>query len=618
MEGGALFNQGYLGQGFNWWVGQIADDSTWRDNLTSGKFKNKQQIKGWGYRYKVRIFGLHDLGEEAIPSKNLPWANVMYPVTAGGYQTNAGQTPNIRQGNIVFGFFLDGKEQQTPVIMGVLGNNAQTQLATAIGDSRVTNTKNGSVATSGYAEGQKPARPEETPLAGDSDKGVEKPKSTEQQQEEAPPSAGEGLNKYGLPAGRPITKQQLKDIRSAKHEAEEQELSLQETEKLIRKRVAAGVANRAKEANSPRSAVQPGATIESEAVHLQTAANLKLDAVYCKKRVMMKPTSLVESANKAIQIDMDNMTQLIDKSMNALTSYTDAVSRTREMGNLKKIISDGSKTQSKYMKIIMDNVMEYTQKKLNKEMTSAVSALPMSQRYKMLDLKDLMTQNLLSQYNGITGGMGGLMEGILNKMLKLDELTDAFEAFNNNDTSSSDPTQPKPLKGKPKVPVCASEDMVAAVMAASREEIEKTNNDLIGGIDDFIGDIQSQVAGVSGSMASLLSGLGSIRGNLTSALSFKNIKQNVFPFELPPNEAVSDYYTLCSGGAGQSQTQLPSFSAITEATNLVDRVIPDKEDKPGFATVPKNAPDVNLTQTSATEVDLSDDGSDPRDALDMF
>ena len=203
-------------------------------------------------------------------------------------------------------------------------------------------------------------------------------------------------------------------------------------------------------------------------------------------------------------------------------------------------------------------------------------------------------------------------------MLKLDELTDAFEAFNDNDTSSSDPTQPKPLKGKPKVPVCASEDMVAAVMAASRDEIEKTNNDLIGGIDDFIGDIQSQVAGVSGSMASLLSGLGSIKGNLTSALSFKNIKQNVFPFELPPNEAVSDYYTLCSGGAGQSQTQLPSFSAITEATDLVDRVIPDKEDKPGFATVPKNAPDVNLTQTSATEVDLSDDGSDPRDALDMF
>ena len=614
MEGGALFNQGYLGQGFNWWIGQIADDSTWRENVTSGKFKNKQTPKGWGYRYKVRIFGFHDLGEEAIESKNLPWANIMYPVTAGGYQTNSGQTPNIRQGNIVFGFFLDGKEQQTPVIMGVLGNNVQTLLATAIGDSRVTNTKNGSVATSGYAKGQKPAKPEETPTVGDSDKGVEKPKSTEQQQEEAPAPSGVGLNKYGLPADRPITKAQLADIRSAKHEAEEKELTWEDADKLIRKRVAAGVANRAKEANSPRSPVQPGATIESEAVHLQTAANLKLDAVYCKKRVMLKPTSLVESANKAMQIDMDNMTQLIDKSMNALTSYTDAVSRTREMGNLKKIISDGSKTQSKYMKIIMDNVMEYTQKKLNKEMTSAVSALPMSQRYKMLDLKDVMTQNILENYNGITGGMGGLMEGILNKMLKLDELTDAFEKSVLDDSdSSSDPTKPKPLKGKPKVPTCASEDMVAAVLAANKVEIDKTNEDIINGMDNFIGDIQSQVAGVSGSMASLLSGLGSIKGNLTSALSFKNITANVFPFELPPNEAVSDYYTLCSGGAGQTQTQLPNFSAISEATNLADRVIPDKEDKPGFATIPKNTQNVNLIQTASRVVDVVDDVSDALD-----
>ena len=70
MEGGALFNQGFLGQGFNWWIGQIADDSTWRDNTLSGKFTNKQQIPGWGYRYKVRIFGLHDWGEESISSKN--------------------------------------------------------------------------------------------------------------------------------------------------------------------------------------------------------------------------------------------------------------------------------------------------------------------------------------------------------------------------------------------------------------------------------------------------------------------------------------------------------------------------------------------------------------------
>ena len=67
----------------------------------------------------------------------------MYPVTAGAYLQASGQTPMIRQGNIVFGFFLDGPEQDQPVIMGVMGNNSQTDLATKIGDNRVSNTQPG-------------------------------------------------------------------------------------------------------------------------------------------------------------------------------------------------------------------------------------------------------------------------------------------------------------------------------------------------------------------------------------------------------------------------------------------------------------------------------------------
>ena len=36
------------------------------------------------------------------------------------------QTPGIKQGCFVFGFFLDGTDEQVPIIMGVLGNNAKT------------------------------------------------------------------------------------------------------------------------------------------------------------------------------------------------------------------------------------------------------------------------------------------------------------------------------------------------------------------------------------------------------------------------------------------------------------------------------------------------------------
>ena len=78
MEGGSLFNPGFLGSSFLWWVGQIADDATWRDNILPGKHKDTQKPDGWGRRYKVRIIGLHDQGEESIDSDQLPWAQIMY------------------------------------------------------------------------------------------------------------------------------------------------------------------------------------------------------------------------------------------------------------------------------------------------------------------------------------------------------------------------------------------------------------------------------------------------------------------------------------------------------------------------------------------------------------
>ena len=84
----SLYNPGFLGEHFNWWIGQIADDSTWRDNILPGKFTDRNSVLGWGYRYKVRIIGLHDQDEESLRSEELAWAQVMYPVTAGGGQAS--------------------------------------------------------------------------------------------------------------------------------------------------------------------------------------------------------------------------------------------------------------------------------------------------------------------------------------------------------------------------------------------------------------------------------------------------------------------------------------------------------------------------------------------------
>ena len=121
MEQSSLYNPGFVGAQFNWWLGQVADSRTWRDNMNNSPFDNAEDIPGWGYRYKVRIMGLHDGGESVILSDQLPWCQVMNSVWGGG-QGGSFQTPGIKEGMFVFGFFLDGSDEQVPIIMGVLGS----------------------------------------------------------------------------------------------------------------------------------------------------------------------------------------------------------------------------------------------------------------------------------------------------------------------------------------------------------------------------------------------------------------------------------------------------------------------------------------------------------------
>ena len=46
------------------------------------------------------------------------------------------ETINLRQGNFVFGFFMDGEDGQQPVIMGVIGYNNYTAIMAEIPDAK--------------------------------------------------------------------------------------------------------------------------------------------------------------------------------------------------------------------------------------------------------------------------------------------------------------------------------------------------------------------------------------------------------------------------------------------------------------------------------------------------
>jgi len=123
-----LIKTHFLGKdGFIWWIGQVVDQTKWAGNLPETPTDTTDGQKGFDFRYKVRIMGYHTASPKDLTDDDLPWASVMLPVTAG---TSGGavQTPQLRQGNFVYGFFLDGEDAQQPIIMGVIGYNQYTAI----------------------------------------------------------------------------------------------------------------------------------------------------------------------------------------------------------------------------------------------------------------------------------------------------------------------------------------------------------------------------------------------------------------------------------------------------------------------------------------------------------
>jgi hypothetical protein len=130
-----LIKTHFLGKdGFIWWIGQVVDQTKWAGNLPETPTKTTKQQKGFDFRYKVRIMGYHTAVPGELTDDDLPWASVMLPVTAGT-SGGARQTPQLRQGNFVYGFFLDGEDAQQPIIMGVIGYNQYTAVMKNVPDT---------------------------------------------------------------------------------------------------------------------------------------------------------------------------------------------------------------------------------------------------------------------------------------------------------------------------------------------------------------------------------------------------------------------------------------------------------------------------------------------------
>ena len=94
-------------------------------NSTYSSWSNVSELQGWGKRYKVRIPGIHSEDKNVTPSKDLPIAEVIYPVTAGTGHDACYQTDALRPGSTVIVLEDDSKRL---FITGCKGNNEQVNL----------------------------------------------------------------------------------------------------------------------------------------------------------------------------------------------------------------------------------------------------------------------------------------------------------------------------------------------------------------------------------------------------------------------------------------------------------------------------------------------------------
>ena len=528
MTEGTLFNSGFLGASFNWWIGQIADDSYWRDNIVSTKFNDKDSVPGWGRRYKVRIIGLHDQEEESISSDQLPWAQVMYPITAGGGQAKSGATSALRQGNFVFGFFLDGADQQVPVIMGVLGNNVQTALNTKIGTSKTNFT-----ATSGYAKGKDPDPNIKVPASGQP---TEKP----------------GSKPASPKSGAPQSPRVLAAAQSARAEAGERGLSKEATEALVGERTSAATKAEAAESKSPTSPTQPGATIEQpDNPHLMSIADVQRDVMYREKTVLLNPCDMVGSAMKAIQTVIDNLTKKIDSVLQAAQSYVDAASTL--ISDIQKLIADVACIIAKYLKIIFDKILEYVLKTINCALAKAVDIIPPNLRFKFFDIREKITELINCLFSKITNALCGQVQGFLNDQTGTgsNSTLDTKTIIQNGYTTVT--------------PICSVEILTGQMIALNLPTIIEGIDTSLNSVSNFLEDTQSLLSDVSGIISDISGIVNGLSGSLSSAMNFTNLSVNIFGCDLGLNCPAADYFSIQEGYGGSEEAQLPKIPAVAAA-----------------------------------------------------
>jgi len=100
----------YSNGGFQWFMGVVED-------------RNDPEMLG---RCRIRIVGYHNPDKNILPSKDLPWAIPLMPITSASVSGTGNAPVGPVEGTWIMGFFLDGDDAQLPVMMGTFPGRAES------------------------------------------------------------------------------------------------------------------------------------------------------------------------------------------------------------------------------------------------------------------------------------------------------------------------------------------------------------------------------------------------------------------------------------------------------------------------------------------------------------
>ena len=100
-----MYDNNFLGKNNFIWFNGVVEDR-----------KDPQKLG----RLRVRCVGIHTDNKDDLPTADLPWSQLIHPITSSGI-SGLGHSPGfIVEGTWVFGYFRDGYAMQEPMVIGTL------------------------------------------------------------------------------------------------------------------------------------------------------------------------------------------------------------------------------------------------------------------------------------------------------------------------------------------------------------------------------------------------------------------------------------------------------------------------------------------------------------------